>query len=349
MKQVLTLALAGCALLTVGCKKKPKAALVAPAAAETAPSKPGHRRVEEVLVVVNGHIITRKGFQQAVEQQHASLYRQFTGKELDEKLKEAREKTLQGLIDSALIQDKAVELGILLPDSYMRSMVEQIKKENNFNSDADLERALKASVGLSLEDWLKRQKEQMMRDEVLRAEIFRKIAIEDQEIRAYYEDHKDEYKLPSRFRIRELVLPKGVTEGEQAEARALLAKLQGDLKAGASFEELAKAHSSSPSKVTGGDLGWMGRGLLRANLEEAALKLKAGEVSAPVETDKDLILVQMVANEDNRSQPFEDVKAKILEKLQEPKAQNAIEQYLTGLRTRGNIRFQVPKEDILKG
>ncbi len=350
MKRTLTLALGACALFTVGCKKKPAATPAAAAApAEATPVKSGNRRVEEVLVVVNGHIITRKGFQQAVEQQHAALYRQFNGKELDEKLKEAREKTLQGLIDSALIQDKASELGIAIPDSYMRTMVDQIKKDNNFTSDADLERALKASLGLSMEDWLKRQKEQMMRDEVLRAEIFRKIAIEDQEIRAYYEDHKDEYKLPSRFRIRELVIPKGITEAEQTEARATVAKIQAELKGGASFEALAQARSSSPSKATGGDLGWMTRGLLRANLEEAALRLKAGEVSAPVETDKDLILVQMVANEDNRSQPFEEVKAKILEKLQEPKAQNAIEQYLGSLRTRGNIRFQVPKEDILKG
>ena len=46
---------------------------------------------------------------------------------------------------------------------------------------------------------------------------------------------------------------------------------------------------------------------------------------------------------------FAEVKAKILEKLQEPKAQNAIEQYLSNLRMRANIRFLVPKEQILKG
>jgi hypothetical protein len=49
---------------------------------------------EEVLVVVNGHIITRRTLQQAVEQEHAALYRQFSGKELDLKLRDAREKTL---------------------------------------------------------------------------------------------------------------------------------------------------------------------------------------------------------------------------------------------------------------
>ena len=47
--------------------------------------------------------------------------------------------------------------------------------------------------------------------------------------------------------------------------------------------------------------------------------------------------------------PFAEVKAKILEKLQEPKAQNAIEAYLNGLRVRANIRYMVPKDLILKG
>ena len=350
MKRATLLAL-GVPLLMVGCKKAPKATPAAPAApaAPEAAAKPSNLRTEQILVVVNAHIITRRGFQQAVEQQHAALYRQFSGKELDEKLKEAREKTLQGLVDSWLIQDKAAELGIAIPDSYLRSNVEQIKKDNNFASDADLERALKASLGIGLDEWLKRQKESMMRDEVLRSEIFRKIAIEDQELRAYYEDHKDEYKLPSRFRLRELVIPKGGTEAEQAEAKARLAAVQEALKAGKPFEDLVKTHSAAPSKDTGGDLGWMGRGLLRPSLEEAALKLQAGQVSAPLESDKDFIFVQMVANEENRAQPFEEVKPKIQEKLQEPKAQNAIEQYLVGLRTRGNIRYLVPKDDILKG
>ena len=77
---------------------------VAPVAAALNPAAPDVR--EEILVIVNGHIITHHQFQQAVEQEHAALYRQFSGKELDEKLKEGREKTLQGLIDSFLVEDK---------------------------------------------------------------------------------------------------------------------------------------------------------------------------------------------------------------------------------------------------
>lgn len=304
---------------------------------------------EEILVVVNRHIISRRGLNQAVEQQHAALYRQFSGKELDQKLADAREKTLQGLIDAWLLEDKGTELGSPVSDEYVRANVDAIKKENNFASDADLERALKTSLGITLPEFMKRQKQQAIQQFVLQREVFSKVAVEDNELRAYYEDHKEEYRLPSRFRIRELVLAKGATVEEQTEARKTLEQVQAALKAGKSFEELARQYSTSPSKATGGDLGWMNKGLLRASIEEAAVKLKPEQVSDPIETDKDLYLIQLIALEDAPVKSFADVRAKILEKLQEPKAQNAMEQYLASLRMRANIRYLVPKEQILKG
>jgi parvulin-like peptidyl-prolyl isomerase len=304
---------------------------------------------EEILVIVNSHIITRRDLTQAVEQQHAALYRQFSGKELDEKLKDAREKTLQGMVDAYLLEDKGAELGSPVTDEYVRSSIDGIKKENNFATDADLERALRGSLGIGLPEFMKRQKQQATQQFVLQREVFSKVAVEDNELRAYYEDHKEEYRLPFRFRIRELVLAKGATSEEQAEARKKLDAIQAELKAGKSFEELARQYSTSPSKATGGDLGWMNKGFLRASIEDAAVKLKPDQVSAPIETDKDFYLIQLISLEDAPVKDFSEVKAKILEKLQEPKAQNAIEQYLSGLRMRANIRYLVPKETILKG
>lgn len=304
---------------------------------------------EEILVVVNKHIITRRSLGQAVEQQHAALYRQFSGKELDEKLRDAREKTLSGLVDAFLLEDKGAELGSPVTDEYVRASIDGIKKENNFATDADLERALKGSLGIGLPEFMKRQKQQAVQQFVLQREVFSKVAVEDNELRAYYEDHKDEYRLPSRFRIRELVIAKGATPEELAEARKKVETIQADLKGGKSFEELARLHSTSPSKATGGDLGWMNLGFLRASIEGAALKMKPEEVSGPIETDKDIYLIQLISLEDAPVKAFADVKAKILEKLQEPKAQNAIEQYLANLRMRANIRYLVPKGEILKG
>lgn len=327
----------------------PALLLLPPALAAGAPVPPAGEVREEVLVIVNAHIISRRQFQQSVEQENAALYRQFSGKELDEKLREAREKTLQGLIDAFLVQDKADDLGIKIPDDYLKSVIEDIKKQNNLPTDADLERALRGSVGIGLAEYTKRQKQNILQQEVLRREVFSKVAIEDQELRAYYEDHKDEYKLPSRLRIRELVIPKGATPAEQDAAKAKVEAVRGEIAKGAKFEDLVKQYSEGLSRTTGGDLGWMDKGLLRPDLEKAAIGLKPGEVAGPIASDKDIAFVQLIEAQIDGARPFAEVKDKILEKLQEPKAQNAIEQYMQSLRVRANVRFAVAKDKILQG
>jgi parvulin-like peptidyl-prolyl isomerase len=304
---------------------------------------------EQILVVVNGHIITQRTFQQAVEQETAALYRQFAGKTLDEKLKDARAKTLQGLIDNYVIQDKAKDLGIALKDEDIRTYVEEVKKQNNFATDADFERAIKGSLGYGLQTYLERTRTDLQKQEVLKREVYSKIAIEDQELKAWYFDHKEDYRQAPRFRIRELVLGKGVSPEDQASTQGKIKAITDALKAGTPFETLVKEYSVSPSRSTGGDMGWLAKGILHGSIESAALGLKPGEVSAPLETDKNYYFVQLIEAQLDSLKPFADVRASILEKLQEPKAQNAIENYLNGLRIRTNIRYMVPKDEIIKG
>jgi len=304
---------------------------------------------EEILVVVNGHIITRRVFQQAVEQASAALYREFSGPGLDAKLRGARERTLQGLVDSYVLEDKAADLGVVVSDEMLRGYVEDVKRQNNFNSDADFELALKSGMGIGLQAYMVRSRQDLMKQEVLRREVFSKVAVEEQEQLAYYQEHRADFQVPGRFRVRELVLPKGVTPEEQADTRSKLAAIAEALKQGKPFEALVEQYSSAPSRSTGGDLGWLAKGVLRTDLEAAVLVLKPGQVSAPVETDKDVHLFQMAESELNKVKPFADVREEIRGKLQEPRAQSAIEAYLQGLRIRANIRYMVPKETILKG
>lgn len=56
------------------------------------------------------------------------------------------------------------------------------------------------------------------------------------------------------------------------------------VRAGEDFAKLAKEFSSDGSKDKGGDLGWFGRGQMVPEFEEAAFKLKPGEVSDVVQS-----------------------------------------------------------------
>ena len=69
---------------------------------------------------------------------------------------------------------------------------------------------------------------------------------------------------------------------------------------GADFEELARKHSEEPAAAsTGGNLGFQNRGDLVPAYEAAALKLKPGEISQPVETEFGFHLIQMIERRGN--------------------------------------------------
>lgn len=66
--------------------------------------------------------------------------------------------------------------------------------------------------------------------------------------------------------------------------RALAQDLLRRAKTGASFEALAREHSTCPSKSQGGDLGWFGPGKMVPAFESAVKRLGIGSISDVVQT-----------------------------------------------------------------
>ncbi|MDR3205826.1 MAG: peptidyl-prolyl cis-trans isomerase [Candidatus Methanoplasma sp.] len=68
------------------------------------------------------------------------------------------------------------------------------------------------------------------------------------------------------------------TEKEAADIRTKIGS-------GEKFADLAKKHSTCPSRKKGGDLGWFGRGQMVRPFETAAFDAKKGDVVGPVKTE----------------------------------------------------------------
>jgi peptidyl-prolyl cis-trans isomerase C len=69
-------------------------------------------------------------------------------------------------------------------------------------------------------------------------------------------------------------------------------------KLGASFEALAREHSTCPSKSRGGDLGWFGPGKMVAAFEAACTRLSNGSLSDVVSTQFGYHIIKLTGRKD---------------------------------------------------
>jgi parvulin-like peptidyl-prolyl isomerase len=99
--------------------------------------------------------------------------------------------------------------------------------------------------------------------------------ITDDELRTFYQSHRDDFVTKDRVRARHIVVK------TRLEAEDVLTRLR----EGADFAALAAERSLEPAtKAKGGDLGWVPRGVMVKAFEDALFSLKVGDVGTVVET-----------------------------------------------------------------
>jgi peptidyl-prolyl cis-trans isomerase D len=106
------------------------------------------------------------------------------------------------------------------------------------------------------------------------------------EIRGYYEGHKESYRRGESARIRYVEFEPAVTAADSAATRALADSLAAAARAEeADFAAMARRHSDDAvSSANGGDIGWMRPEALDPAIQAAVSGLTEGQVSNPVQT-----------------------------------------------------------------
>ncbi|MFO1356982.1 peptidylprolyl isomerase [Plasticicumulans sp.] len=122
------------------------------------------------------------------------------------------------------------------------------------------------------------------------------------------------------------------------QAKALIAQL----KAGASFEELAKKNSKDPgSGEQGGDLDFAKADAYVPEFSQAMVKLKKGEITeTPVKTQFGWHVIKLEDTREAQFPSFDDVKAQIVQRLEQIKLQ----QYQEDLRKAAKTDYKFAQQ-----
>ncbi|MBL7211389.1 MAG: peptidylprolyl isomerase [Desulfobacteraceae bacterium] len=221
---------------------------------------------------------------------------------------ETRREIVDLMIDEKIELEKIRELGINVTDKKVDAAIERIKKDNHLTHE-DLIAQLKED-GLTYEKYKANIKSDLERAELINFEVKSKIILREETIKAYYYEHKEQFRTTEKVHLAVIVLIQK-DPSNQDEARSLNRKAEEILtrvKNGEDFGELARQFSQGPGASEGGDMGFFKDSELNPKLREVVREMSSGEVSEPIIIPNGMQIIRVLEKHGGGIRPFEDVK-----------------------------------------
>lgn len=294
-------------LLVTGCGKKP----------------------EGVAASVDGQDIPMEAYQTEYWMQRNYIVQQYGDKYLEENVVQGQDKTvdtalkemvLKNLEQMEMIRQEAKDAGIEIKDEDVNQVLENMKKQ--YGGEEAFQKALKTE-GMT-EDYLKKNIKNSILMEKYSAHLQDTIKVSDDEVKKYYDKHKDELAQVDASHI-------------LVKSEDMAKKVKKELDQGAKFEDLAKKYSTDTSnKDNGGALGYFGKGQMVKEFDEKVFSMKKGEISDPVKTEFGYHIIKVNDIKDS----LESMKDALSQKVKSEKVQENMKKVESKKKVKEYINFK---------
>lgn len=305
--------------------------------------------LEQVLVKVNGDIITKTDLEQ---RQIAALRQRNAGALKDEELKKAlaeiTPQVLVDAIDELLLVQMGRDKGYHLSDAQFKEWLDNLRKQQNLEDETKFEQALKQE-GMTLDDLRKNVERQFLISQVQREEVGSKLSITEQEARQYYLTHQDQFTEPANVTLREILIDvptvtqggqTGVNVGQEDEIKVKADAIRSRVKAGEDFGKVAAEVSAAASKANGGLIGPINATELSPQLVELLATMKPGDVTQPLRTQKGFQILKLESSKTATVQSFDSVRDLVADKVHDARQQTEVRKFLSRIRTQAIIEWK---------
>jgi peptidyl-prolyl cis-trans isomerase C len=174
--------------------------------------------------------------------------------------------------------------------------------------------------------------DQFLAQEYIGKVVAADVAVPEQELKKYYQEHEKDFLLPESVKARHIFIeaPQDAASDAKSKGRARAEELLTRLRKGEDFSKLAKEFSmDSETSAIGGELGWIAHGKTNSEeFEKALFDLKVGGTGEIVETPFGFHVVRVDERREKRSATFEETREYILNRLKGEIAQKKTQEFL---------------------
>lgn len=311
---------------------------VAQVAAPVASENLNLRYANGIVAVAEDKIITVADVSREIQPLLPGVAQSVTNqKEYESKLEALQDSVIQDLIDRVLIiKEFKKDEKKHIPDAIVDQEISRMQSDQ-FDNDRSKFLAYLRSRGTTLREFRREQEEEIIYRYMQGQQRKSQSVISPVKIETFYNENKDRFYREDEVHLRLIQLTR--TEGDTdasllATGNDILAKL----KAGQSFEDLAKQYSKDSRKSKGGDWGWLKRSDFKKEFSDPAFALKKGECSQPVILPEGCFLLFAEDRKYAGIQPIDEVRDQIERILVTQMSRSGTERWLERLRRNGYVK-----------
>lgn len=296
--------------------------------------------VDRIVAVVNDEIVTLSDLERAFEPYRGKFEATYQGNDPEKALYEAKKEILKHIVDNMLMEQEAKRTGISVSSAEVEEAIADMLKSRKLSQE-ELLKAL-AAENLTMDAYKKDIREQLIRMKLIGRDIKAKVVATDEEIGAYYLEHREEYEGQESVRIRQIFLPAGedATTEEKDKIRAEAESIHKRLLDGEPFEILCAKFSKGPGAEEGGDIGFIEKGAILPEIESVAFALPLKKISGVIESPAGFHIIQVTDRRGAGAKSIEALREEIKAKIDREKTEKKYGEWLKKLREKSSVEIR---------
>jgi peptidyl-prolyl cis-trans isomerase SurA len=296
--------------------------------------------VDRIVAVVNDELISLYDLNQRFEPYARKV--KALGYSADKErqmLFKVRLDLLRQLVDAKLVDQQIAKNKLNVSEAEIDRAIERIKAARHY-TDEDLRAGL-AQQGLTLEDYRKEIKEQLLRSRLVNLEVKSKIVITQENIEEYYQRHPEKYAGEKKYHLWNIFMSadSAANDSNQETALQKMESILAKLKQGEAFESLAEGNYVSSLGARGGDLGQYLLKELSEQLRDVVAKMQAGEFSSILSTGNGYQIIYLDNILKTEPKSLAEVSNEIHETLYRELVDSRYNVWLEDLRKRSHLKI----------